>query len=76
MTFISLQVDIKTITKAKGYSFYRDHLPVFGTVVCNTDQTIGSRVKIELDIETVLQLQIDRGGWQEGMDEVVLLWII
>ena len=71
--FIPLQVDIKATTKARGYSFYRDHLPVLGKSVCSNRLAVGSRVKIELDLEAVQLLQLDYGGWNDKMTEVMFI---
>ena len=66
------QSDLKVITDAKGYSFYRDHLPLLGE-----DQqayigmfSAGDHVTIELELEVVKNLQIGHGGWSDSMIEV------
>ncbi len=60
------------VTDAKGYSFYRDHLPLLGE-----DQQAnigmfspGDHVSIELDVEIVKNLQTGHGGWSDSMVEV------
>jgi len=65
------KVDIKAINKAKGYSFYRDHLPVLSKVARSTNLAIGDRVKIELDEMAVHLLQLGHGGWNDGMKETL-----
>ena len=75
ISFIRLQVDIKAINEAKGFSFYRDHLPVLGMPPAispsrNTRWAIGDRVRIDLDFEVVQSLQQGHGGWTYGMYEV------
>jgi len=65
------KVDIKATTKARGYSFYRDHLPVLGKSVCSNRLAVGSRVKIELDLEAVQLLQLDYDGWNDKMTETL-----
>ena len=72
---VFLQVDIKTLSDAKGYSFYRDHLPVLGIPI--TDSTgrnvkfkIGDKVKIDLELEVVQSLQQGHGGWTYSMYDV------
>ena len=75
--FPCIQVDIKAVNEAKGFSFYRDHLAVLGAPAVsssspsrNTRWTIGDRVKIDLDVEAVQSLQHGHGGWTYGMYEV------
>ena len=70
-----MQVDVKAVSEAKGYSFYRDHLPALGitsneSATRNTRWSIGDRVKIDLDLEVVQSLQQGHGGWTYGMYEV------
>eukprot|EP00112_Aurelia_sp_Birch-Aquarium-sp1_P018775 Seg4531.2 transcript_id=Seg4531.2/GoldUCD/mRNA.D3Y31 product="E3 ubiquitin-protein ligase MIB1" protein_id=Seg4531.2/GoldUCD/D3Y31 len=69
-------VDIKAFNEAKGYSFYRDHLPVLGLPLAdlpgrNTRWAIDDRVKIDLDLEVVQSLQQGHGGWTYGMYEAL-----
>ena len=65
-------MDIKATTKARGFSFYRDHLSVLGASVCDSRRlAVGSQVKIELDLEAVQLLQLDYGGWNDRMTEVI-----
>jgi len=69
-------VDIKAINEAKGFSFYRDHLPVLGMPPAispsrNTRWAIGDRVRIDLDFEVVQSLQQGHGGWTYGMYEAL-----
>ena len=76
-----LQVDIKACNEAKGYSFYRDHLPVLGLPLAdlpgrNTRWAIGDRVKIDLDLEVVQSLQQGHGGWTYGMYEVGMAKVV
>ena len=66
------QSDLKVVTDAKGYSFYRDHLPLLGE-----DQQAnigmfspGDHVSIELDVEIVKNLQTGHGGWSDSMVKV------
>ncbi len=60
------------VTDAKGYTFYRDHLPLLGE-----DQqanigmfSSGDHVSIELDVEIVKNLQTGHGRWSDSMVEV------
>ena len=76
ISFIQLQVDIIATRKAKGYSFYRDHLPVLGKAARKSSLEIGDKVKIELDAEAVQLLQLGHGGWNDRMKEVAFAKII
>lgn len=66
-------VDLKVIHDAKGYSVYRDHLPLLGEQ--NGDRAdyhgfkLGDLVNIDLDIEIVKIFQQSHGGWADGMCE-------
>uniref|UniRef100_A0A2R5LAE8 RING-type E3 ubiquitin transferase n=1 Tax=Ornithodoros turicata TaxID=34597 RepID=A0A2R5LAE8_9ACAR len=77
------KVDLKYIQDAPGGYFYRDHLPVLGvgvtvdTEACSSRQTrhsqfsVGDRVKMLLDIESLKIMQDGHGGWNPRMTEVV-----
>lgn len=68
-------MDIKALNEAKGYSFYRDHLPLLSVPASDVSRrekrwAIGDRVRIDLDLEIVQSLQQGHGGWTYGMYEV------
>lgn len=65
--------DLKVFSDAKGYSVYRDHLPLLGEQ--NSTRSgyhgfqVGNLVNIDLEIEIVRSLQHGHGGWTDGMYE-------
>jgi len=65
--------DLKIFSDAKGYSVYRDHLPLLGEQ--NSGRSgyhgfqVGNLVNIDLDLEIVQSLQHGHGGWTDGMFE-------
>lgn len=65
--------DLKVINDAKGYSVYRDHLPLLGeqnsTRFGSHDFQVGNLVNIHLELEVVKYLQHGHGGWTDGMFE-------
>lgn len=65
--------DLKVINDAKGYTVYRDHLPLLGEQSANRsgchDFQVGNLVNIDLDLEVVKYLQHGHGGWTDGMFE-------
>ncbi|OTF78471.1 hypothetical protein BLA29_014206, partial [Euroglyphus maynei] len=65
--------DLKVINDAKGYTVYRDHLPLLGEQSANRsgchDFQVGNQVNIDLDLEVVKYLQHGHGGWTDGMFE-------
>lgn len=64
--------DLKVINDAKGYSVYRDHLPLLGEQTGRSGYPtfqVGNLVNIDLDLEIVQSLQHGHGGWTEGMFE-------
>lgn len=64
--------DLKVINDAKGYSVYRDHLPLLGEQTSRSAYPIfqiGNLVNIDLELEIVQSLQHGHGGWTDGMFE-------
>lgn len=65
--------DLKVFSDAKGYTVYKDHLPLLGEQ--NSGRTgfhgfqVGNLVNIDLDLEIVQSLQHGHGGWTDGMFE-------
>lgn len=67
--------DLKVLTDGKGGNVYRDHLPVLGehgSMISSTGQLqLGDMVTIELDVHLVKSLQVNHGGWADGMHEAL-----
>ena len=59
-----------------GDPYYRDHLPALGMSLPSASPkttatlTVGSKVSVQLDLETVKALQEEHGGWNDNMKEV------
>lgn len=76
------KVDLKYVQEASGGFYYRDHLPVLGEEVerlvahsAPSRQSIlfsvGDRVKVILDVETLKKRQEGHGGWNPRMAEFI-----
>nr|KAG5706441.1 hypothetical protein BaRGS_032834 [Batillaria attramentaria] len=70
------KVDLKYITPSSGGFYYKDHLPVLGEA---TEQAspgtpslfkVGDKVRCDLDMEVLKQMQEGHGGWNQRMSEV------
>lgn len=65
--------DLKVVSDVKGYTVYRDHLPLLGEQGPGRSGVhgfqIGDLVNVDLDLEIVQSLQHGHGGWTEGMFE-------
>lgn len=75
------KVDLKYIQDAAGGYFYRDHLPVLGMgpavetqalrAPAHSQFSVGDRVEVLLDIESLKIMQDGHGGWNPRMAEVI-----
>lgn len=79
------KVDLKYIQDAPGGFFYRDHLPVLGVgstvdpqalragsqAPLHSQFSVGDRVEVLLDIESLKIMQDGHGGWNPRMSEVI-----
>ncbi|KAG0412538.1 hypothetical protein HPB47_010336 [Ixodes persulcatus] len=79
------KVDLKYIQDAPGGFFYRDHLPILGVGSAVDSQapragaqaplhsqfSVGDRVEVLLDIESLKIMQDGHGGWNPRMSEVI-----
>uniref|UniRef100_A0A5S6Q828 RING-type E3 ubiquitin transferase n=1 Tax=Trichuris muris TaxID=70415 RepID=A0A5S6Q828_TRIMR len=64
-------VDLKSISDAKGGSYYRDHLLLLGSKREGASQfRPGQSVNVELDYELVRSMQGSHGGWDDKMNEI------
>ncbi|XP_028968353.1 E3 ubiquitin-protein ligase MIB1 [Galendromus occidentalis] len=67
--------DLKVLQDGKGGHVYRDHLPVLGehgSLISSVGQLkVGDMVTIELEANIVKSLQVDHGGWADGMLEAL-----
>ncbi|KAM7312463.1 E3 ubiquitin-protein ligase MIB2 isoform X1 [Ixodes scapularis] len=79
------KVDLKYIQDAPGGFFYRDHLPILGVgsavdpqapragaqAPLHSQFSVGDRVEVLLDIESLKIMQDGHGGWNPRMSEVI-----
>ncbi|CAN7984895.1 unnamed protein product [Ixodes hexagonus] len=81
------KVDLKYIQDAPGGFFYRDHLPILGEcgrsagsggnclagaqAPLHSQFSVGDRVEVLLDIESLKIMQDGHGGWNPRMSEVI-----
>ncbi|XP_059145038.1 E3 ubiquitin-protein ligase MIB2-like [Physella acuta] len=71
------KVDLKYTHATTGGHYYRDHLPVLGEFV-ETDGPgtpsqfkVGDKVRCDLDVEILKQMQEGHGGWNPRMAEYI-----
>lgn len=70
-------VDLKYVLPASGGYYYRDHMPVLGqpeeqqpvVPALRPTFSVGDRVKVCLDKESLMKLQQGHGGWNPRMAE-------
>lgn len=68
---VCIQSDLKVVTDAKGGGFYRDHLPLLGEEQRQrVVYEVGDKVRVDLDLDLVRNLQQGHGGWNDAMEEV------
>ncbi|XP_035211065.1 E3 ubiquitin-protein ligase MIB2-like [Stegodyphus dumicola] len=75
------KVDLKYTQDAVGGYYYRDHLPILGQIVEDNSSkptalnhprfSVGDKVQVLLDIETLKIMQEGHGGWNPRMAEFV-----
>lgn len=74
MSIFSSQIHIVCVTPGKGGRVYLGHLPILGYRYPETSATkflIGQHVMVNVDIETLKQMQVGNGGFNPGMMEVL-----
>ena len=74
MSLFSSQIHIVCLTPGKGGRVYLGHLPILGYRYPETSATkflIGQHVMVNVDIETLKQMQVGNGGFNPGMMEVL-----
>lgn len=76
-------VDLKYVQPAVGGFYYRDHMPVLGQteeqeqahqqqmLPARHQFAIGDRVKICVDLNTLIKLQKGHGGWNPRMEQFI-----
>ena len=67
------QVHVVCLTPARADKVYLAHLPILGFKyeTVSTQFLIGQHVMVNVDIETLKQLQLRHGGFNVGMMEVI-----
>ncbi|XP_041378188.1 E3 ubiquitin-protein ligase MIB2-like [Gigantopelta aegis] len=71
------KVDLKYIQAGAGVVYYKDHLPVLGEFVevagpgIPCQFKVGDKVRCDLDVEILKQMQEGHGGWNPRMGEYV-----
>ncbi|RUS90925.1 hypothetical protein EGW08_001322 [Elysia chlorotica] len=71
------KVDLKYTHATSGGSYYKDHLPVLGEAVESEGPStpsqfkVGDRVRCDLDMEVLKQMQDGHGGWNPRMAEYI-----
>ena len=73
-SIFSVQMHIVCVTPGKGGRVYLGHLPILGYSYLETSAMkfiIGQYVMVNVDIETLKQMQVGNGGFNPGMMEVL-----
>ncbi|GFS03402.1 E3 ubiquitin-protein ligase MIB2 [Elysia marginata] len=71
------KVDLKYTHATSGGSYYKDHLPVLGEAVESEGPStpsqfkVGDRVRCDLEMEVLKQMQDGHGGWNPRMAEYI-----
>ena len=68
------QIHVVCVTPGRGGRVYPGHLPILGYSYPNTSAAsfrVGQHVMVNVDIETLKQLQVGNGGFNAGMMEVL-----